>query len=191
MQQNLEIEVKSLVNEEQFKVICEYFKVNSDEFKVQTNHYFDTINQKILKIHHSALRIREVSDKYLLTFKVKQINGINELEYQIDKETFKQLIDGTVSLKGHFDEIFKNFKIKPEDVIYISSLTTKRFSLPYLNGEIFLDINYYNNKCDYEIEYETSSYDYGNNVLTELFSKLGFDYIPNLISKRERATKKE
>jgi uncharacterized protein YjbK len=191
MQQNLEIEVKALVNKDQFSNICNYFKVNKHNFKIQTNYYFDTREQVILKKYHSALRIRQVDNQFLLTFKVKQANGINEFEHQIDEATLNALVNKQITLQGYFDDIFQKMQVKYEDVIFLTSLKTQRLSLPYLQGELFLDINYYNSSIDYEIEYETFSYEYGIEVLTKLFHELGYEFIQNHVSKRERATKKE
>ena len=58
MQENLEIEIKALINKEDFDKLCSYFNITEIHFK-QTNHYFDTLEQEILH-QKSALRIREL-----------------------------------------------------------------------------------------------------------------------------------
>ena len=67
MQELTEIEVKALVNEGDFYKLSDYFNLNENDFVKQVNYYFDTNNELIIK-SKSSLRVREVNNKYILTF---------------------------------------------------------------------------------------------------------------------------
>lgn len=187
MQENLEIEIKALINKEDFDKLCSYFNITEIHFFKQTNHYFDTVEQEILH-QKSALRIREVDNKYILTLKRKEQDEVIEYEQEISKDEFELYKNNKKGFNCYLKSELIKMKIDDSEIIYLTSLTTKRAVIKYLDGELFFDINYYSDNCDYEIEYETYSYDYGVKVIKELFNKLGIKFIVNPISKRARAT---
>lgn len=189
MQELTEIEVKALVNEGDFYKLSNYFNLNENDFVKQVNYYFDTNDELIIK-SKSSLRVREVNNKYILTFKLKKNDEVLELEQDITLEDFKMLKANQKSFNEYYYDLLKNMNINGEDIKYLGYLITYRASIPYKQGELFFDKNYYQDTNDYEIEYETHNYEYGIRVVNSLFNSLGIKFEINDLPKRYRAISK-
>ena len=82
MYDNIERELKLLINEQTYKSI-----MNSYDFHksiIQTNTYFDTEKQDVKK-QHRAVRIRTIEDKKIFTLKIKKDEYTH---YEFEKEIF-------------------------------------------------------------------------------------------------------
>ena len=66
MSQNIEIEFKNMLTEDEFHKFLTHFQITSTDFFKQENHYFDT-KDFALKEHGCALRIREKKDRFEMT----------------------------------------------------------------------------------------------------------------------------
>src|SRR5690625_2716737 len=92
MAEEIEIEFKTLINEEDF----ERLRTKLPFFEkpiIQTNYYFDTIDYS-LKRQPCALRIREKENNYTLTLKQPHQDGILETHDKLTKKEFTQWIHG-------------------------------------------------------------------------------------------------
>lgn len=87
MEQELEIEYKNLLNKNEYhKLLDAEFINDSSVHKItQTNHYFDTLD-KLLKKHHSAVRIRKTDTQNELTFKVPAQEFLMESNFFLTQE---------------------------------------------------------------------------------------------------------
>ena len=77
MSENLEIEYKNLVTEEEFSKIQQHFNIDDSDFSMQENDYFDT-NDFALKQQGSALRVRKKSGTFEFTLKEPRKIGLLE-----------------------------------------------------------------------------------------------------------------
>ena len=86
--------------------------------------------------------------------------------------------------------ILLNFQIKlinKDEIVLLSTLITTRYEFEYNLGALALDYNEYNDKYDYELEFEGKSMEHAIRVVNELFNLLNIEYTFSTISKRKRA----
>lgn len=169
MKQNLEIEFKTFITKEKYIELINKFQLEGT-IKSQTNHYFDTENLD-LSNKKIVLRIRQKSNKYKLTSKESGNYG--------DLETHIELSQSQV------DEMLRNgFNAKiiniPHMVHKICELTTHRTSIPYKSGEIFFDKSSYYGVKDYEIEFESESFDQGKIDFEEFLKENNISFLKSL-----------
>ena len=171
MIENLEVEYKAMLTEEQFLRLLDYFPGNKTIH--QTNHYF-----RSTKSNKPIFRFREIDGTWLFTLKVKQDEGRMEHEKSFDSLT----LDDSELLY-----LLKENGCEPP-FEEIATLTTIRHEI-ILEDEatLCIDENTYGNKKDYEIEYEISG-PLGNlNHFQELLGMFDITYIPSPLSKQARA----
>lgn len=149
MQKELEIEIKSLITQEQFEQFQHLFFTNQAPL-VQKNTYFDTKNHA-LKDHRMALRIRESHTEHLLTLKSKQ-DVLSSFEYSV---AFEHSLDQTLA---NSPSLAKKIPVSPDSLLPIASFTTHRYTIQLSFGLLCLDMTYYENTHrDFEIEIEIAS----------------------------------
>lgn len=169
MSQEIEIEFKNLLLEEEFQKLCHYFQIEEKDFFAQTNHYFDTPDF-ILKNLGSALRIREKNGQCELTLKEPHDVGLLETNQPLTKDEADLLFTGTFP-DGQVKDVLlaKHFPI--DKLQCFGTLTTKRAEKQYKSGTIVLDESSYLNKKDYEIEYEVSNFTIGKEEFFRLLTE--------------------
>lgn len=156
--QNLEIEFKSLLSEEEYQRLIRNFNVQS--FKTQTNYYFDTIDKK-LKSLHFGLRIRFYENWTEMTLKVPETNG--HLEYNVPLELAAKDFNPKADYFAG-SEIAQRLKkegIKTDALDCFAHLTTKRAEFEIKEGLLALDESWYDNGHDFEIELEVENFKNG------------------------------
>ncbi|MGB4985648.1 MAG: CYTH domain-containing protein [Erysipelotrichaceae bacterium] len=171
MNDNIELELKTLVNEKDFyQLLCLY---PNYQIINQTNYYYIDEKKQIRNLK-AVLRERIINDDKISTFKIKRGSNLFEYEYPGDiysKEMTKILEQNNISYPYNL----------------ICSLTTKRHLINLPFAQLCLDINYYNNIVDYEIEYEvTSVHDYVQEF-TNILNQANIIYQENPYSKFLRA----
>ena len=176
MNQNKEIEFKTLINKEQYYALLEEFNLSNNVY-TQINHYFDTKNTDLIQ-EQTVLRIRQKGNNFKLTKKTRALVGADETHIFLSKEKALEM------LENGFDA---NVIGLPYQVSKVAELTTYRVSSHYKNGRIFFDRNVYYGKEDYEIEYEVSDYEKGKKDIEELLKSLDIYVEENKISKVKRA----
>lgn len=149
MKVNIEIEVKSRINEKTYQELLSYYDLNSLTFK-QTNYYFDTPELNLLN-QFVTLRIREKNNSCKITLKQRAPNGCLEQHLIIDSHTKHELLKNGFNVGTYFQNI--DYEVK-----YLAKLVNTRVKMLYDGGTIFLDKSTYNNITDYEIEYEHNDY---------------------------------
>ena len=187
MERNLETECKVLLNSEDYETLYEYFNLNESMVIKQVNYYFDTSDLSLAKNKYN-MRVRHIlkNDEYIFTVKIPQENESNlELNQEISHDEFQALIEQSKLPDGYIKERVDEFNNKP--IILLASLTTERFEFEYESGLIALDYNSYNNRHDYELEYEGKDIDTCKEIISKLLTKLDIEFTFNKVSKRKRA----
>lgn len=179
MVKNIEIENKFLVSKASFYKLMKHFSKNSSHLIKQTNYYLDTDKMELFKKHNGALRIRRIADKFEMTIKQKVGNKSLETTIKVTGDDLRRLSKGSSKIKGIY-QLLSNYDIDAAKLKLVAKLITYRLKLKYMGGEIFFDKNVYNVTTDYEIEYESTNYQVGNNKLLKLFKQLEItDYTPS------------
>lgn len=187
MDKNFENECKVLLNSEDYECIYKYFDLDRCKPIKQVNYYFDTINFNLAHNKYN-LRVRHVleEDTFTLTVKIPQKDGSNlEINEDITYEQFKDLIEYHKVPDGYIDDQIK--LINKDEIVLLSTLITTRYEFEYNLGLLALDYNEYNNKYDYELEFEGKDMEHSKNVITNLLDKLNIDFEFSSLSKRKRA----
>lgn len=184
MPSQIEIEIKSLLTESSYLKLLKYFYKNMNDSYIQINYYIDTPNLDILK-NKDGLRIRK-KNKYELTFKTPNIEGLIEVNQDINFDDFNNFKENNIFPDGEIKNYIES-KYNVSTLKILSTLTTYRIDIEYKNGLISIDKNIYNNNLDYELEYETNSYQNGLEILKELFKELDIEFKENKKSKLVRA----
>ncbi|MDR4887002.1 CYTH domain-containing protein [Fredinandcohnia sp. QZ13] len=167
MSQELEIEFKNLLEENEYHRLLSAFSIDDEKKVIQENFYFDTA-QFSLKNQGAALRIREKNGTYTLTLKQPVPRGLLETHQVLTGEEAKQMLDGGPIIDGEVSTILKTLSINPMDVTFYGSLKTKRAEVEYKKGLLVLDKSYYLNRCDFEVEYEVTDEVIGKEIFNEL-----------------------
>ncbi len=170
MNTNLEIEYKTLLDKEEYDRILAYFK---DAIKIeQTNYYYQSKTDSNKKV---AARIRQIEDKFELTFKIKQDKGKLEVNFDVPNNSIEhfQRVEIQAFLKQH------NYN---SEWHYIGELHTTRHVVQDVYGEICIDHNQYLNIEDYEFEYEVNNA-YENLAFTRYLEILNQFSIKNIKAK--------
>lgn len=173
MSKELEIEFKTLLTKDEYIKLCEKFK--DCKRNLQINYYFDT-SRFTLKASDIGLRVRMLDkDKYIVTLKRKKGYVLQEINENINKETFDQFLStGIVPV----EEIQKDLEdvIKGQLLVNYMSLSTYRIGFPYKKGQLAIDKCKYVDTVDYELEYEATSYEAGKREFVEIVREFDITY---------------
>ena len=175
MKTSLEIEFKTFITEDKYNELLSKLK-QEDNILIQTNHYFDD-TLGTLESEKKVLRIRQKGDQYKLTKKSKSTDGNIENHIYLTKDEALDM------LKNGFDASIIN---EPINVKKVAELTTYRTKLQYKSGYVFLDKSIYNNKTDYELEYEADNKLIGQKEFKEILAEFNITFNPSY-SKFKRA----
>lgn len=167
-----ELELKTLVTKEQFEKITSFYQ--NLKFVEQVNIYYESD-----KDDSYAFRVRLKDGKQLFTLKAHSNGKIIEYEkyftssFELDREILLTLASFSV---------FPPFK-------KLGRLITKRAMVINEEAELCFDINEYNGKTDYEIEYEVKKeHDY-QAAFETILKQADIQYVPSISKfKRFKAT---
>ena len=169
--QELEIEFKNLLNKEEYERLLHTFNLKEESPVKQINHYLDTEDFQ-LKSHGCALRIREKKGTYTLTLKQPKDNALLETHQDITLDEMKSIIDDNNIPSGIISVILKNELLVNVPLIkYFGSLLTYRFETEYKDGLLVLDKSEYLDVIDYELEYEVSNFDIGQEKFKQFLNE--------------------
>jgi len=177
MEKHIEKEYKVLVNKKQFETLLSYYP--NLKFITQINHYYDTITHDIIK-QQAAMRIREKENSNIFTLK-KFVDG-DLLEYECMVEDISTNVFHTKEIK----EVLTTYGIQGP-FYHLTTLSTKRAVFYGNEYELCFDINEYEDKIDYEIEYEYTKDHDGASNFQSIMDKIGITYKQNATSKIQRA----
>lgn len=173
MSQQIEIEFKNLLTKEEFDRLTSFFHLSENDFVQQENHYFDTelFQLKELGI---ALRIRAKNNRYVLTLKEPAHVGLLETHQPLsEQEALTAIRTSLLPKEGEVMEKIARLGIKSEMLVLFGSLTTFRAEKVYKNGLIVLDHSRYENKEDFEAEFEAKDEKEGMQMFYSLLKMHG------------------
>ena len=173
MSQQIEIEFKNLLTKEEFDRLTSFFHLSENDFVQQENHYFDTelFQLKELGI---ALRIRAKNNRYVLTLKEPARVGLLETHQPLsEQEALTAIRTSLLPKEGEVMEKIARLGIKLEKLVLFGSLTTFRAEKVYKNGLIVLDHSRYENKEDFEAEFEAKDEKEGMQMFYSLLKMHG------------------
>ncbi|MEI7667651.1 MAG: CYTH domain-containing protein [Erysipelotrichaceae bacterium] len=175
---NLEIEYKTLINEDQYKSLLKTFPF--DQSFTQMNVYYDTSLNHFRAINVSC-RIRSVKESHELTFKVPTKLGKLEYNFLVSSN------DTSVFKRMDITQFMESLNIQGA-LIKQGQLITQRCTLQRSYGELCLDKNSYNGRVDYELEYEVDISKQTEGLLDyrTILNSLGLNYHKNAPSKIKR-----
>ncbi|EJS52323.1 CYTH domain-containing protein [Bacillus cereus] len=168
MTQEIEIEFKNMVTEEEFQRLCTSFSI--EEFTKQVNHYFET-PQFSLKNTGSALRIRHKDGTYTFTLKQPAEIGLLETHQSITEKEAKLMMETNVIIQGIVMDQLQKLQIPVSSLTYMGSLTTERAETLFEGGTLVFDHSFYYNHDDYEIEYEVQDEEAGKAAFMSLLKQ--------------------
>ncbi|WP_404451751.1 CYTH domain-containing protein [Virgibacillus necropolis] len=171
MAQEIEIEYKNLLTEEEFKQLLNHFTF-PESGTWQTNYYFETKDFS-LKAKGAALRIREKAGKYVLTLKEPHTDGLLESHDRLTEGEASRWINGDPIEKSQVGKQLHLLGIRLHDLVYYGKLETKRYETNYQGTLLVLDYSTYNGRSDYELEIEAQTKEDGLNMLHSIIDIYG------------------
>ncbi len=170
MNTNLEIEYKTLLDRQEYDRLLSYF--NQSTLINQTNYYYQSTNALNKK---SAARIRQIDNTYELTFKISQVKGKLEVNFEVPSNSVEHFSRSDVQkfLVEH------NFSTQWN---YIGELHTTRHVIQEIYGELCIDHNEYLGIEDFELEYEVKN-DYTSLAFSRFLAILNQFSIKNIKAK--------
>lgn len=168
MTQEIEIEFKNIVTEEEFHTLCKSFSI--EVFTKQVNHYFETPNFS-LKEAGSALRIRHKGETYTLTLKQPAEVGLLETHQVVTENEAKMMMETNVIISGAVMNQLCKLQIPVSALTYMGSLTTERAETLFEGGTLVFDHSFYYNHDDYEIEFEVQDEETGKAAFIHLLKQ--------------------
>lgn len=186
MRQEIEIEYKNLLTENEYLKLKDVFFSEDQKPATQENYYFDT-EDFTLKHNKCALRIRLKDHRAEMTLKTPFEGHHTETTIDLDEDTAVKMIAET-SFKLP-DEILtvlneENISISPS-VSLVGSLKTERLELVDTHTIIVLDKSYYSDQIDYELEIESDSKSIGKALFDQILKNHGIPVrsTPNKIAR--------
>lgn len=171
MAKELEVTFRTLLSKNEYLRLAKQFLDASSN--LQINYYFDT-PRFTLKASEIILRVRK-RDKYELTIKRKKGYNKHEVTEIIAEEDFQKFITSgiipSINIQNELTDI-----IKGQTLVNYMSLSTFRIYFPYKRGKISLDKCEYVGEIDYELEYETTTYEQGKREFIEIVKEFGIIY---------------
>ncbi|WP_244895382.1 CYTH domain-containing protein [Evansella clarkii] len=173
LHQEIEIEFKNLLTEQEYNLLLEQLKIRSETANKQVNYYFDTADM-LLKEHKSALRIRKKGGEYVLTLKEPHPDGLLETHQKCtETEAINAMETGDIPQGQVTEQIRRLTSVSEAQFNYIGELSTKRLEIHEPDGLIVLDKSEYLGKVDYELEFETSARTAGEAAFKRLLNDYG------------------
>ncbi|AOM83371.1 Adenylate cyclase [Salisediminibacterium beveridgei] len=175
MSQEIEIEFKQRLDQSAFLMLKEHFEEQRTPFFRQVNHYFET-EDFLLKAHQSALRVREKNNMLVLTFKQPYEKGLLETHQPLSEKAFESMKKTGDIPEGEVKEQIASLIASDSfSLIYYGSLTTERSEINLPEGQLVLDQSQYLQHTDFELEFESSSYQEGEKFFNHLIERFELD----------------
>ena len=155
---HLEIEMKTLLNEEDYLNLKAYF---SDVLPVtQKNYYLDSTDF-LLRKHRIAMRIRTFEDSAELTIKIPQAVGNMEYNQALSLKEAIECMDKRILPDGLIVQELARHGITTFDWKVLGCLTTIRYEKETPIGLMALDQSHYFDVIDFELELEVENHEQG------------------------------
>ncbi|MCC5895133.1 MAG: CYTH domain-containing protein [Alkalibacterium sp.] len=190
MNQEIEIEFKNLLTEEEYDVLSSTYFLKSAESFTQKNIYYDTESYD-LKNRSCALRIRVKEESAEFTLKSPFEGHHKELNIPLTIEEAERLISMEAIMPPEQIKAFlKNeYELDVTTVNKLTELVTQRIEKEYKECLLVLDKSWYNDTVDYELEIESPSIEQGSSLFDSLLRTHSIPkrHTPNKIARAHRA----
>lgn len=186
MKQELEIEFKNLLTEEEYEKLFSYFFNKQDTGFSQKNVYFDTEDFD-LKNSQCALRIRIKNKQAELTLKTPFEGHHHETNINLDLDEAEEMIkEGRFTLPPELLKLLREtISLNKRTVNKLAELDTFRHEKEYKGCLIVLDKSSYHDAVDFELEVEAPSIEIGNNIFKSILEEFAIPerVTPNKIAR--------
>lgn len=169
MSQEIEIEFKNLLTEEEYNQVHHYLPFESVELFEQTNYYFESKDFK-LKNQGAALRIRKKNQQWTLTLKQPHEEGLLETHDNLTEKEANLWIQNKMVAQPNTKKQLRELNIDVNELTYLGSLTTRRKEVEYDGTTVVLDHSLYYDQEDFELEVEAPSKSKGTEVFQNILS---------------------
>lgn len=167
MAQEMEIEFKNLLTEQEYERLKSNLNLADIKPSTHTNHYFET-KDFALKAKGVALRIREKNHQWQLTLKEPYQDGLLETHDTLSELEAMSWMAGNIVpqplVAGQLNKLGIDFAM----LKYGGALTTERIETTYQDAVVVLDKSSYNGQVDYELEVEARTKETGEKVFEEI-----------------------
>ncbi|ANU27775.1 CYTH domain-containing protein [Planococcus versutus] len=170
MTKELEIEFKNMLTKEEYIHLLEDFTHFHSGPLTQHNHYFDTDDFQ-LKKHHSALRIRQKNGRFECTLKIPAPVGHYEITDSLTEDQANAMLELDLFKADEVTVALETLNVPITKLKSIGTLTTHRVEFEYLDGLLVLDHSEYNDQEDFELEFEVSDAEHGQEQFSNLLKE--------------------
>lgn len=168
MNQEIEIEFKNLLTIDEYNKLSTIYSSQLCKKQKQTNYYFDD-SRMSLKEHGCALRIREKSGEYYLTFKEPHHDGLLETHQKLTNTEKDEAIKlGKIPSGDVLNQVQNKLKSMKTEFVLLGELTTFRMEGNVEGGLLVLDESHYLHMIDYELEFECNDVHLGKKAFDKL-----------------------
>jgi uncharacterized protein YjbK len=171
MPEELEIEFKNMLTQEEFQHIKDHLSLTEGDFTLQKNHYFETPSNELRK-KQCALRIREKNGHFELTLKQPAEEGLLETNQPVNQEEKTRMIEQGLIPSGEVADALHKLGIQTEKLQHFGTLSTSRAETGYKDGLMVLDYSFYLNNEDYELEYEVKDRESGEEIFCKFLKSM-------------------
>ncbi|MGG5369760.1 CYTH domain-containing protein [Enterococcus sp. AZ196] len=177
MSEEIEIEFKSMLTQNEYEGLLRYYDITSDQFVIQTNLYFDTADFQ-LKKQGMGLRIRRFADSAEATLKIPRAVGLLEVTDDLTLAEVDRALEKTrfAAEAGEILDRLKQLSISLLDLHLIGKLITKRAEFIIPEGKLALDESWYGEMHDFELELEVSDADFAEDEFNQLLKTFDLPY---------------
>jgi len=170
MSQEIEIEFKNLLSEDEYERLTTELPFDTDERFTQTNYYFET-DDFDLKERGCALRIRKKKDSWTATLKEPHVDGLLETHDTLTEEEVRLWMNDEPAPAPNISLRLQNMGLSFSEVQFKGALITERMEISYRDTLLVLDRSHYNQQTDYELELEAEEKTLGERVFTDLLEE--------------------
>ncbi|KTR26362.1 adenylate cyclase [Exiguobacterium indicum] len=168
MRQELEIEFKNLLSEQEYLSLFTHY-ASAKQPIWQANDYFDTPDFELRK-KGAALRIREKKQGLVLTLKQPHEEGLLETHVTLSSTEAEDLFKYGLIHSEEMNEQLKSFDLQGS-LEHLGRLETERIETVLPEGLLVLDKSRYLGHTDYELEFEVSNFEQGQKDFERLLSE--------------------
>lgn len=173
MTQEIEIEFKNMITKKEYTSLLTSYQLSSNDIKTQQNDYFDCLTFT-LRDKGAALRVRQKKNDFVLTLKEPAEEGLLETHQVISLETFQSIKETGELPKGKVSKQVNKLGLT-DNLLHLGSLTTHRAEVELSTGLLVLDHSEYLGCVDYELEFEVTDYEQGEQAFHQLLEEHGIE----------------
>lgn len=169
MAQEIEIEFKNMLTKNEYQTLLSSYHLTATDIKTQSNDYFDS-EDYMLRDKGAALRVRQKNNRYVLTLKEPAHQGLLETHQDITEDVFVKIKESGSLPDGEVARQVAKLGLN-QSLRHLGALTTHRAETETEDGLLVLDHSEYLGFEDYELEFEVTDYEQGEEAFYRLLRK--------------------